>query len=92
VTRGIKKNALGPKAKHAVNGDEAAPKQVQLPSEGFVRQPVVLAVFATSKTTLWRWVSSGQFPRPYKLSPGTVAWDVQELRDHMKKIRAGNGA
>jgi predicted DNA-binding transcriptional regulator AlpA len=65
---------------------------VQLPSEGFVRQPVVLAVFGTTQSTLWRWIVAGKFPKPYKLAPGTTVWDVEELREHMRKIRsARNG-
>jgi predicted DNA-binding transcriptional regulator AlpA len=59
-----------------------------LPAEGFVRQPTVLAVFAISKSTLWRWMADGRFPKPCKLGPGTTAWAVDHLRAHIDRIRA----
>lgn len=51
-----------------------------IPQEGFVRQPVVLKVFGISKTTLWRRIQEGNFPRPVKLSPKTSAWRVKDIR------------
>lgn len=62
---------------------------VTLPTEGFVRQNVVLAIFGLTKTTLWRWISENRFPRGIKLGPGVTAWDVSTLREHMAKIRGG---
>ena len=26
------------------------------------------------RTTLWRWVAEGRFPKPIRISSGTVAW------------------
>jgi len=63
-----------------------------LPAEGFVRKPVVLAVFGMTKTTLHRWIAEKRFPAPKRLGPATVAWDVGELRAHMEQIRKGNAA
>jgi len=63
-----------------------------MPKEGFVRRPTVQAVFCTTRTTLYRWIDEGNFPKPYKLGPGTVAWDVAELRNHMERIRNGSAA
>jgi prophage regulatory protein len=60
-----------------------------LPPQGFVRCPTVVALFATSRSTLWRWIKEGRFPAPYKLGPGTTGWDVADLRAHMDKIRNG---
>jgi hypothetical protein len=33
-----------------------------------------------SPATLWSWVASGDFPKPYKIGPRTTAWDVEEVR------------
>ena len=90
MTRRTENNTPGKNRKHA-NRDDPSPDGVSavLPQEGFVRQPVVLAVFGTTRATLWRWVATGRFPRPYKLSPGTTAWNVADLREHMKKICEG---
>jgi prophage regulatory protein len=60
-----------------------------LPAEGFVRERTVVPLFATSRSTLWRWIKEGRFPAPHKIGPGTTAWDVADLRAHMNKIRGG---
>lgn len=51
-----------------------------LPSEGFVRQPLLLDVLGVSKTTLWRRIQEGKYPKPVKLSPNTSAWRVRDVR------------
>ncbi len=51
-----------------------------LPQEGFVRQPVVLKVLGISKSTLWRRIQDGVYPRPVKLSTRTSAWRVKDIR------------
>jgi prophage regulatory protein len=62
---------------------------ITMPAEGFVRMPTVLAVFGTSKSTLWRWIKEGKFVAPDKLGPNSIGWDVAKLRAHMDKIRQG---
>lgn len=51
-----------------------------LPDSGFVRQPVVQALFACSAATIWRGVKAGRIPKPKKLSPRTTGWNVGQLR------------
>ena len=29
--------------------------------------------------TLWRWVASGKFPKPHKMSGGVLAWKTSEV-------------
>jgi len=60
-----------------------------LPAEGFVRRPTVLAIFGMTKSTLFRWIHDGRFPAPKKLGPAVSGWDVAELRAHMERIRNG---
>ena len=31
------------------------------------------------RTTIWRWISLGHFPRPVKLSPGCTRWPQDAL-------------
>lgn len=62
-----------------------------LPNEGFVRIRQVLQTFPFSRTTLWRKVKAGQFPRPRKLGPKTVVWDVGELREYKDSIMREDG-
>ncbi|MGP5366943.1 helix-turn-helix transcriptional regulator [Pseudomonas helleri] len=40
----------------------------------FMRERDVLDVTSLSRTTLWRVMKSGQFPRPVRISPGRVGW------------------
>jgi len=51
-----------------------------LPDSGFVRQPVVQALFACSAATIWRGVKAGRIPKPKKLSQRITAWNVGKLR------------
>ena len=46
-----------------------------------LRLPAVLARVGVSKATLYRWSRTGQFPRPYSLTPtgSTVAWSSAEV-------------
>jgi predicted DNA-binding transcriptional regulator AlpA len=32
-----------------------------------------------SRSTLWRWVNEGKFPKPIKLSEGVTVWRVEEV-------------
>jgi prophage regulatory protein len=52
----------------------------QLPSDGFVRLPQILAVLPVSRSTFWSWVKSGKAPKGIKLSPRITAWRVEEIR------------
>lgn len=42
---------------------------ISLQPEGFAKIRTVLAVFDTSRSTLWRWISEGRFPAPHKFGP-----------------------
>ncbi len=51
-----------------------------LPSEGFVRLPVVIRILGISKTTWWNGIRQGRFPKAVKLGPRTSAWRVEDIR------------
>ncbi|MQT65679.1 AlpA family phage regulatory protein [Pseudomonas sp. FSL R10-0056] len=40
----------------------------------FMRERDVLEATSLSRTTLWRVMKNGQFPRPVRISPGRVGW------------------
>ena len=45
-----------------------------------------------SRTTLWRWLRTGQFPTPVRLGPGRVAFresDIREWEDAREKVEYG---
>jgi prophage regulatory protein len=52
----------------------------------------VLACVRVSKTTLYRWSRSGQFPRPRSLTPNgnTVAWLAAEVYAWIESKPAAN--
>lgn len=65
---------------------QAVVEEYVMPQEGFVRQPVVLKILGISKSTLWRRIQEGVYPRPVKLSPRTSAWRVKDIRALIKRF------
>ncbi len=59
----------------------------QLPNAGFVRLADVLKVIPVSKTTWWKGIQTGRFPKPVKLSERTTAWHVADIRSLIEEIR-----
>ena len=53
-------------------------REFDLPTEGFVRLPVVVRVMGIGRTTWWVGVKNGRFPKPVKLGPRTSAWRVED--------------
>lgn len=45
-----------------------------------VGKPGNPGILSVSKTTLWSWVREGNFPRPVKLGPHTVAWRSEDIQ------------
>jgi predicted DNA-binding transcriptional regulator AlpA len=42
-----------------------------------------------SKATIWRWVKTGRFPKPFKLGDRVTVWDSNEVEDFIKKSIRG---
>lgn len=51
-----------------------------IPETGFLRQTQILRLVPVSRSTLWRYVRNGFFPRPLKLSTGVTVWRAEEVR------------
>jgi prophage regulatory protein len=49
----------------------------------FLPPPVVTDRTSLSRTTLWRMVRAGEFPKPIAVSPGRVAWSEAEVNAWM---------
>lgn len=60
-----------------------------LPSEGFVRLPVVIQILGIGKTTWWCGIKDGRFPKPVKLGPRTSAWRVEDIRALIASFTGG---
>lgn len=60
---------------------------------GFLRLPQVLEILPISKSTWWKGVKEGRFPKPVKLSERTSAWsraDIDALCDQFA-VKATSG-
>lgn len=51
----------------------------------FLRLPHVLARVSISRSTLWRRVNDGTFPRPLKLSERVTVWRSEDIEAWMKQ-------
>ena len=56
-----------------------------LEAMSYIRAKELLRLVPISKATLWRWVGSGEFPTPIKLSPGVTAWRVADVRQWLAR-------
>lgn len=66
--------------------NEIETKVVTLPSEGFIRLEVAMALFGCKKTKFLEGVREGVIPKPHKWGRMSL-WDVNEIRDAIEKIK-----
>lgn len=62
-----------------------------LPTQGFVRVPQLLAALPVSRSTLWKMVSDGRFPKPVRPSPfgaSVTVWSAAEVHEWIQKALA----
>ncbi len=53
-------------------------KKRPLPEEGFAKLPQVLEVIPVSKSTWFRGIATGKYPKPVKLGTRASAWRLVE--------------
>ncbi len=46
---------------------------------GFLRLPQVLEIIPISKSTWWKGIKDGRFPKPVKLTERTSAWLLEDI-------------
>jgi prophage regulatory protein len=69
----------------------AAPSEAGcLPASGFMRQKQVLVLVPFSKSTLWRRVQEGSFPKPVKLSPRVTVWRTSDILSWIEAYSSGS--
>ena len=64
------------------------PSNSELPQTGFVRLSSILAPHGpipVGRSTWWKGVQTGRFPKPVKLGPRTTAWKVEDIRDLIER-------
>ena len=63
-----------------------------LPPEGFVRLPVIVAILGIGKTSWWRGIKNGRFPKAIKLGPRTSVWRVEDIRALLAGLAGGSSS
>ena len=62
-------------------GEDQPDRQRTLPQVGYIRLKEVLAFIPVSKSTWYKGIADGRYPKPTKvLGPRIAAWDVRDIR------------
>jgi prophage regulatory protein len=56
-----------------------------------LRSREVLELEGISRTTLWRRVKAGAYPRPVQITPNTIGWFRSDVARHQAELRAAAG-
>ena len=51
-----------------------------------LKRKEVEALTGLSRSSLFRWIEKGQFPRPLRLSARTVRWEASTIHDWMQSL------
>lgn len=51
-----------------------------------------IGLLPVSPATLWRWVKSGKFPKPFKLGERVTVWDAAEVDAFLRAQREASMA
>lgn len=68
------------------------PKEIILPTTGFLRLPSILSVIPVSKSTWWAGIKTGRFPKPVKLGVRITVWRVEDIRTLIDSLPRPNNA
>lgn len=52
--------------------------------------PTKEGVIPVSPATIWRWVKSGKFPAPFKLSQSVTVWNLDEIEAFILQRKNGS--
>ena len=52
---------------------------IHIPATGFLRLPQVLRLFPVGRSSWWRGVKEGRYPKPIRLAPRTSAWRAEDI-------------
>ncbi len=70
-----------------------------IPEAGFLRlfqiigdkKRGILPIIPVSKSTWWKGVGDGRFPKPVKLGPRTTAWSAEDISSLLERL-SGKGS
>ena len=57
----------------------------------FMRLPEVLARYPVSRSSWWRGIKTGQYPKPYKLSANVTAWLESDIEAFLQSLANQQG-
>lgn len=61
-------------------GEEQQDRQRTLPQVGYIRLKEVLAIIPVSRSTWYKGIAEGRYPKPTKrFGPRIVAWDIRDI-------------
>ena len=67
-------------------GEGQQDRQRALPQVGYIRLKEVLAIITVSKSTWYKGIVDGRYPKPTKvLGPRIAAWDVRDIRPLLER-------
>lgn len=56
------------------------------PVLGFVRMPVLIKLLGVSKTTIYKEIREGRFPKQVRISPRVSAWRITDIKAHLEQL------
>ena len=54
-------------------------------AQSYLREKQVLELLPVNRSTLWRWVKDGYFPKPLKIGRGVTVWRHDEVVAFVEK-------
>lgn len=60
--------------------------QTNLPSTGFLRLRDVLRVIPLSKSSWFRGIQDGRYPRSCKIGPRAAAWKIEDIKKLIEQL------
>jgi len=65
--------------------------RIQIPLVGFLRLCQILALIPVGKSSWWRGIRAGRYPKPVKLAPRTTAWRAEDIAALVEKLGDKDG-
>ncbi|CAE6724507.1 helix-turn-helix transcriptional regulator [Paraburkholderia nemoris] len=63
-----------------------------MPAEGFIRAAQFAQVLSISTSTLYQWIADDVVPKPVRLGPKALAWNVEVVRAWIDARSSGSAA
>lgn len=62
----------------------------ECPMLGFIRLPAIIKLLGIGKTSFYKGIREGRFPKPVKIGPRTSAWRVSDIRELILSFNENN--